>query len=406
MIIRNADFYTPEHCFQKGTIIIRGGRIQKITAHTPESPLPGEEAIDASGLYAFPGLVDLHFHGAAGHDFCDADPAGLNAIAEYEALHGILAICPATMTFPEDRLKQVMENAAAFRDREKACSESLTDGNLPVSPSQNPAFTSADLVGINMEGPFISPKKAGAQNPDYIIPASAAMFRRLQENCGGLIRLCDIAPEIPGNIDFIREMGSEIRISLAHTCSDYETAKAAFDAGAKQMTHLYNAMPGIAHRDPGPIIAALEKGADVELIADGVHVHPAMVRFTFNTFGAEHVILISDSMEACGLPDGSYELGGQGVTVKGPKAVLTSRPDTIAGSVTNLYDCMKTAVLQMGVPLEDALRAASENPARAIGIEKDYGMLAPGRFGSVILADKKLGQVMIIRKGHLLRSAG
>ena len=165
------------------------------------------------------------------------------------------------------------------------------------------------------------------------------------------------------------------------------------------MTHLYNAMPGITHRDPGPIIAALERGAEVELITDNVHIHPAVVRFTFHTFGDDHVILIADSMMACGLPDGQYSLGGQAVTVCGPRATLTEHPGTIAGSATCLYDCMKRAVLEMGVPLESAVRAASENPAKSIGIDNDYGSLAAGRYGNVILADKDLNIRTVIQKG-------
>ena len=283
------------------------------------------------------------------------------------------------MTFDEEILNGIMDVAATHKNER-----------------------GADLVGINMEGPYISPRKVGAQNPKYVMAADAGMFRRLQARSGGLIRLVDIAPEEPGNLDFIRECHNEVRISIAHTCTDYETAKEAFAAGASHMTHLYNAMPGITHREPGPIIAALEEGAEVELITDGVHIHPAMVRFTFNTFGDDHVILIADSMMACGLPDGQYSLGGQAVTVRGPRATLTEHPDTIAGSATCLYDCMKHAVMQMGVPLASAVRAASLNPARSIGIEADYGSLEPGRWGNVILADDQLNIVKVIRKGEVL----
>ena len=218
----------------------------------------------------------------------------------------------------------------------------------------------------------------------------------------GLIKLVDVAPEEPGNLDFIRECHNEVRISIAHTCTDYDTAKAAFAAGASHMTHLYNAMPGITHREPGPIIAALEDGAEVELITDNVHIHPAMVRFTFNTFGANRVILIADSMMACGLPDGQYSLGGQAVTVRGPRATLTEQPGTIAGSATCLFDCMKRAVLDMGVPLESAVRAATLNPARSIGIDADYGSLDAGRYGNVVLVDDKLDIVKVIRHGEVI----
>ena len=256
----------------------------------------------------------------------------------------------------------------------------------------------SELVGINMEGPFINLKKAGAQNPEYIMPADKEMFLRLQERSGGLIKLVDIAPEEKGAMEFIEQCHDQVKISIAHTCSDYDTAREALEKGVGHMTHLYNAMPGINHREPGPIIAALEAGAEVELIADGIHIHPAMVRTTFRIFGADKVILISDSMEATGLLDGDYQLGGQGVTVKGRKAVLTKDPGVIAGSVTNLFDCMKNCVLNMGIPLEDAVLAATENPAESIGVEKDYGKIAVGNYGNLLLLDKDLQIKNIVQK--------
>ena len=371
MLIKNAFVYTPRHTFEKGSILIRGGRI--VPFGTPEE---GEEVLDAEGLYALPGLVDIHFHGAMGKDFCDGTEEAIQTLADFEASKGVLAICPATMTFSEEILNGVMDAAAAHKNGK-----------------------GADLVGINMEGPFISPKKVGAQNPEYVHTADIEMFRRLQKRANGLIKLVDVAPEEPGALDFIRACRDEVRISIAHTCTDYDTAIAAFEAGATHMTHLYNAMPGITHRAPGPIIAALEKGAEVELITDNVHIHPAMVRFTFRTFGDDHMILIADSMMACGLPDGQYSLGGQAVTVEGRRATLTEQPGTIAGSATCLYDCMKVAVREMNVPLESAVRAASENPARSIGIDADYGSLAAGRYGNVILADADLNIQAVIQKG-------
>lgn len=374
MIIRNAKVFADGCRFVERDLVIREGRV---VFGAP--PMDGEEVLDAQGAYALPGLVDIHFHGAVGHDFCDADEAGLQAIADFEASKGVLAICPATMTFSEEILNGIMDTAAAHKNER-----------------------GADLVGINMEGPYISPSKVGAQNPKYVMGADLGMFRRLQARSGGLIKLVDIAPEEPGNLDFIRACRDEVRLSLAHTCADYETAKAAFAAGASHMTHLYNAMPGITHRAPGPIIAALEEGAEVELITDGVHIHPAMVRFTFRAFGDEHVILVADSMMACGLPDGQYSLGGQAVTVRGPRATLTEHPDTIAGSATCLYDCMRRAVLDMGVPLASAVRAATLNPARSIGIDTDYGSLEPGRWGNVVLADDQLNIQKVIRRGEVL----
>ena len=371
MIIRNANVCRPDHRIELGDLYVSGDRIAA-------APAPGDaEIIDAGRMYALPGLVDLHFHGAVGEDLCDADPDGLQRIADFEARHGVLAICPATMTYPEDVLTRVMRTAAAHVNGQ-----------------------GADLVGLNMEGPFLSPRKAGAQNPEYVIPADLAMFERLQEAAGGLIRLVDVAPEVSGNLDFIRAVSGKVCVSLAHTDTDYETAVRAFDAGASHLTHTYNAMPQPVHRAPGPIPAGAERGADAELIADGVHVHPAMVRLLFRLYGAEHVILISDSMRACGLPDGEYDLGGQQVTVRGKRAVLRDHPDTIAGSVTCLYDCMREAVLNMGVPLADAVRAASANPARALGIGGDYGSLAAGAYANIILADEQLNIRAVYLKGR------
>lgn len=367
MILKNARIYTPEHVFVRGGLAVREGRI------LPEvpAPEPGEEVVDAGGAYALPGLVDIHFHGAAGCDLCDGTEAALRTIADFEARHGVTAICPAVMTYPEAVLSRVMDAAAAYRNDR-----------------------GAELIGIHLEGPFLSPRRVGAQNPAYVRGADMKLLRRLQARSVGKIRIVDVAPEEPGNLDFIRacraEYGDAVRISLAHTCTDYDTARAAFAAGAGHLTHTYNAMPGISHRAPGPIPAAAECGAEAELIADGVHIHPAVVRMTFALFGAARVILISDSMRACGLPDGEYDLGGQSVTVRGARAVLTRQPDVIAGSVTNLYDCMRCAVREMGVPLEDAVRAASENPARSVGAAEDHGSLAPGRYGNILLADDDL----------------
>lgn len=374
MIIKNASVYTQEHKFVLQDIVIRGERIVQDT-----SLLPDEEIIDAAGLLALPGLVDIHLHGAVGCDLCDASQTSIAKIADFEAKNGVLAICPATMTYDEDTLSRVMETAAAHKNG-----------------------SGSDLVGINMEGPFISAQKIGAQNPRYLHAPDINMFSRLQMRANGLIKLLDIAPEEPGALDFIKTVSKSVRVSLAHTCADYETAKTAFKCGASHITHLYNAMPPIGHREPGPIAAALEENAYVELIADSIHVHPAMVRFTFKTFGADRIVLISDSMMACGLPNGQYALGGQSVTVKDFRCTLTDSPETIAGSATCLFDCMRRAVTDMGIPLETAIRAAAENPAKCIGVDNDYGSLSIGKFGNVVLTDSDLNIRCVIQKGHII----
>ena len=204
-------------------------------------------------------------------------------------------------------------------------------------------------------------------------------------------------------MEFIKSCKDKFVISIAHTDATYEDSCAAIEAGARHITHLYNAMNPIHHRNPGPVIAAFESGAEVELIADGVHIHPAMVRFTFQIFDRDRVILISDSMEACGLADGEYQLGGQPVMKNGNLATLKKDGATVAGSVTNLFDCMKTAVQKIGIPLEDAICAATMNPARSIGISNDHGSIAVGKYADIVIIDNELNIVHVINKGEIIR---
>ncbi len=338
------------------------------------------EVLDAQGCYVIPGLLDLHFHGSAGADISDGDLEGLHRMGAYEASRGITAMCPATMTLSEAQLTAAAEAAAAYE----------------------PAMGEADLVGINMEGPFISPSKVGAQNPEYVRNPGVDEFRRLQQVAGGLFKLVDIAPEEPGADAFIETLADEVRISLAHTCTDYDTAAHAFELGARHITHLYNAMDPMHHRKPGPIPAAAERDdVTAEVIADGVHIHPAMVRLAFNMFGDDRMILISDTLRAAGLGDGVYDLGGQDVTVKGYEARIDN--GALAGSVSDLMRCLYVAVKEMGIPLVSAVKAASANPARALGLEGDYGSLEAGRIADAVLLDAEtLAVKQVVLRGRAI----
>ncbi len=359
MIIKNVQVFREDQTFEPGQIVMEDGKFVETAVHDTE-------VIDGEGCFAIPGLIDIHFHGCVGDDFCDARPEAVQNMADYEASIGVTSICPATMTLSEDELMEIMKVAAEHKNGR-----------------------GAKLVGINMEGPYISGKKKGAQAGDYIRPCSAAEFRRLQKASGNLIKLVDIAPENDGAMEFIEEMKDEVVISIAHTTADYETAKEALDKGASHITHLYNAMPPLNHREPGVIGAARDdEKCHAELICDGVHIHPSVVRATFAMFGAARMILISDSMRATGLTDGKYTLGGQDVFVKGQLATLAD--GTIAGSATNLMDCMKTAVQKMGIPLEDAVACATANPAKEIGIYDTCGSITAGKSADLVLLDKDL----------------
>lgn len=365
--------------FKDANILCEGETISAVCYRKGIAAFPHHEAFDARGCYVIPGLIDLHFHGCMGHDFCEGTHEAFHALCAYEASRGVTAVCPATMTFPEEKLSQVMTQAASFK----------------------PAPHESALVGINMEGPFISHGKIGAQNPAYVQPCDASMIRRLQTLSGGLIKLVDIAPEQEGALEFIREMHDEVRISVAHTCADYQQAHDAFAAGARHVTHLCNAMPPLLHRAPGPIAAAFDAPqVSVELICDGVHIHPAMVRCMFGLFGDERVILVSDTMEATGLEDGSYELGGQQVLVQGREARLAT--GALAGSVSDLMTCLQRAVRDMHVPLESALKAATENPARALGLDNELGFIKAGYAADFVVLDKDLEIKQVFIRGNEL----
>lgn len=368
MIIKNAMVFNKDFQFEEKDIYINHGVFA-------DSPGTEDEIIDGSGLYAIPGLTDVHFHGCDGYDFCDGTEEAIQAIANYQLKNGITNIVPATMTFDEERLTGIMNTANAHENK-----------------------SGADLCGINMEGPFISPAKKGAQNDRYIHSPDIDMFHRLQKVSGGLIKLVDIAPEEEGSMEFIDALKDEVAISIAHTTADYDTADLAFSKGVRQVTHLYNAMPPLSHRAPGVIGAAFDhKQVFVELICDGIHIHPSVVRATFQLFGDERVVLISDSMMATGLEDGDYSLGGQAVKVTGSLATL--KDGTIAGSVTNLLKCMRTAVQKMGIPLESAVKAAAVNSAKSVSIYDRYGSIESGKIGNVVLLDNNLNLVSVIHKG-------
>ena len=375
--VRNGLVYR-DGAFTTGALAIQNGLIADPAACGLSSP-DSAQVLDASGCYVIPGLIDLHFHGCMGADFSDGDASALHAIASYEASRGVTAICPASMTLPHDTLKRAFSVAAEF----------------------SPTAEESALVGINMEGPYISPGKVGAQNPAYVRPASATEFKELQEAARGLIKLVDVAPEEPGNLAFIGQVADSVRVSLAHMCASYDCASLAFGAGARHITHLFNAMPGLHHREPGPIAAAAER-SDVtcEIIADGVHVHPSMVRLAFCLFGEHRMILISDSLRACGLGEGTFELGGQMFTVQGPRATIAN--GSLAGSVSDLAECLRTSVQAMGIPLASAVRAATENPARAIGVFETRGSLDPGKIADIVLLDADLRVRHVILRGQLI----
>ena len=321
-----------------------------------------QDILDVSDCYVVPGLVDIHIHGAMGADFSDGTHEACHTIARFLLQNGITSFLGATMSLPEAKLQDICTAARPLVNR--------------VFPGQSV------LRGINLEGPFFSQEKRGAQNPAFIIPADNAMFARLDEAGGGHIRILAIAPEIEGAAELIQAAAARCTVSLAHTAADYASAMRAFELGASHVTHLFNGMTPFTHREPGVAGAALDSDAYVELIADGVHIHPSMVRAAFRLFGGERVCLISDAISACGMADGSYELGGQTLMVNGRVSTIAS--GSLAGSVTTLADCMRQTIA-FGVPAEQAIRAATINPAKSVGVDSETGSLTIGKRADILV---------------------
>lgn len=364
--------------FVRGGFSVENGRF----AHVLED-VPGP-AEDLDGALVIPGLVDIHVHGCAGADFSDGDYAGLVRMARHLARRGVTSFAPASMTLPYDALNKAFHAAARLRR------EGLADG--------------ARLMGIQMEGPFLSREKRGSQNPAYLRLPDWDRFLRLYDAAEGLLRIVDVAPELPGAVEFTRRASEKCRVSVAHTAAGYDQAAAVFDAGATHLTHLFNAMSGIHHRHPGPIGAASEReNVTAELICDGIHVHPSAVRMAFRLFPGR-ICLISDALRCCGMADGSYSLGGQEILLSGGVARLTG--GTIAGSAADLYQCMRRAV-SFGIPREQAVWAATALPARVIGRESETGAIADGRAADFVICGGELEPEAVYLGGKRLeQSAG
>ena len=358
MIIKGGKVFQEDGSFLEQALYINDHRLVDKAEYQDDG-----KVIDAEGLLVLPGLVDIHSHGAAGEDFSDGNPEGLKKILQYEKRCGITSYCPTSMTFPKERLRQIFASIKGAQTEE-----------------------GAKVVGINMEGPFLDPVKKGAHVEEWIAAPDAAFVRELNQDVDGLVRLVTLAPNMEGAEEFIKEMHEEVCISLGHTAADYDCASRAMKLGAHHVTHLYNAMQPFGHRAPGLIGAAMDDPeCMVELICDGYHIHPSAIRAAFRLFGPERVILISDSMRATGMENGTYELGGQEVTVKDRKAVL--KDGTLAGSATNLYGCMCKAV-EFGIPLEQAIMAATANPARSIGIFDCVGSIRIGKQADLLLVSE------------------
>lgn len=368
MILKNAVLFDRDFNKKKTDIHIENGTILA-TGDFSQS-----DGMDLTGYVLAPGFIDVHIHGCNGGDFCDGR-SGMEKMSEWLITKGITSFCGTTMTLSNELLTPVMADAKAFA------------GNEP----------GAKLAGIHLEGPYINEVKKGAQNPIYIRPVSVSEFHQLNRDSGNLVKIITLAPECFDSENFIHEISQVAAVSVGHSNATAAQTKQAFAAGARNVTHLFNAMTPFNHRETGVAGAAFDT-ADVlcELICDGHHVDPLMVRLAFRLLGEDRVTVISDSMKAAGFAEGQYELGGQAVFVKDNLARLAD--GTIAASVSNIYEEFKN-LLSFGIAEKAALKACTINPAKSAGLETQIGSLQAGKDADLVVFDSDWNIKNVMLKG-------
>ena len=373
MLLKNAKIFNEEFELVKQNITINGEKIAAI-----DETACADEVLDLAGYTVLPGLIDMHIHGCAGRDTGEATPDALEAMSQCLVRRGVTSFCPTSMTLSAEELGKIFANVAACKQ---------TVGG-------------AYIHGVNMEGPYIAMSKKGAQNGAYVRNPDKEEFLRLYNDCGGVIKVVDIAPECEGAEEFVKEVEPICPVSIAHTAAGYDEACAAIEWGVRHVTHLYNAQSGLTHRSPGVVGAVFDKtreyGVRAELICDGFHIHPAALRIAFAQLGEDNSVIISDSMCAAGHVDGEYDLGGQTVYVKDGKALLAD--GTIAASTSNVYEELKN-VISFGIPLKQAVKSATINPARAIRVDNETGSIAVGKNADLLVVDDDFNIVLVIVKG-------
>lgn len=378
MLFQNAEVMNGDFCLEKADLAVENGRIAAMGNDLPSSG----ETFDLEGCRIFPGLIDIHIHGCAGFDTNDATREALSKMAVHLAAEGITSFCPTTMTVSPEHIEETLANI-------RACMDDPPEG--------------ASILGANMEGPYISMSRKGGQNPAFVKAPDWEQFRRFYEHSGGIVKLVDIAPECVGEDGFIQRASKLCTVSIAHTDADYDQAKAAIAKGVTHVTHLYNAMPGLNHRKPGTVGAVFDDDrVRAELICDGFHVHPAALRIAFRILGKDRTVVVSDSMRAAGLPDGVYDHGGQQVFVRGGHATLAD--GTIAGSTSNIFTEVQN-LLRFGVPLEQAIRSATINPARAVREDGVTGSIEIGKRADLLIVDGHFGLKTAVVQGKIINPA-
>ncbi|MWC28680.1 N-acetylglucosamine-6-phosphate deacetylase [Paenibacillus sp. MMS18-CY102] len=362
----NVRIVSGEHIIE-GSIVVEHGIITAIAAADSASAgsIPAGTVIDGQGGWLLPGFIDVHVHGGFGADFMDATEQSYDTITKFHASHGTTGMLATTVTASPEAIEAVLEASARYQA-----------GGMPY----------AALLGVHLEGPFLSEKWIGAQNPAFIAPPRADWLAAWEQRWPGLIRQMTLAPEKEGSLPLVEWLRkNNINVACGHTDASYEQVLQAIEAGLNQAAHTYNAMTGLHHRSPGTLGAVLSEDAIyAEIIPDGIHVHPAAIRVLAAAKPADKLVIITDAMSAAGLGDGLYDLGGLAVVVSGGIARL-QKGNNLAGSTLTMNGAIKLMVEQVGVTIQEASRQASGNPAQLLGIADATGSIAVGKRADLVL---------------------
>lgn len=375
MLIKNCNIVYFDK-IEKGSVLVENGKIKEINPNNVND----KDIIDAEGLYLSPGFIDVHIHGAGGHDTMDGTFEAINEIAKIIVKHGTTSFTPTTMTVAVEDIRKSMAII-------KEAKEKGTDGAI--------------VLGAHLEGPFISPKAIGAQNPKYLIPPTLENYTAMVGDAEDAVVSITIAPEVPGAKELIKELSKRgVVCSIGHTKATYDEAMEGIKCGCGHSTHLFNAMTPFAHREPGVVGAIFDSNITTETISDGIHVSYPSLRIAYNQKTPDKVLLVTDAMMACAMPEGMYSLGGQEVIVKEGAARLLS--GSLAGSVLTLDKAVKNVYKNVGLPLYEAIKMASYNPARHCKVEDRKGLIKEGYDADLVLFDEDINIKNVLVGGKVL----
>jgi N-acetylglucosamine-6-phosphate deacetylase len=381
LLITNAKIITPERSIERGWLLARDGKIATIGVQNPPE-LNDTPVFDANGLTLLPGFIDIHVHGAVGADTMDADPESLQKMAAFFAKQGVTGFTPTTLTDSHERTLAALQT---------------------IKSMMNTPHEGAAILGCHLEGPYLNLEKSGAQNTQYIRRADRAEATAYLDI--GVIRLLALAPEFEENHWLIEEcVRRGITVSVAHTSATYQQMQNAIAMGINHATHTYNAMTGLHHREPGVLGAVMESN-DVrcELIADNIHVHPAAMNVLWRAKGKDKLVLITDSMQAAGMPDGTYKIGDYDATVANGSATLAN--GTLAGSIITMQKAVRNFMLATGESLENIWQVMSLNPARAIHLAQRKGSLEVGKDADMVLVNHDIDVCLTVVGGKVVYNA-